>query len=87
MIWKEDRSRIRVVQMDSLIGWVLGVLNAPIRELCGVTKKMMKGLIKVFSDGSAILNEWGTIGFLNGYIRRCEGGRLVGRPQNKEEVD
>ena len=46
MIWKEnERSRIRAVQMDNLRG-LLGirrmdkVLNAWIRELCGVTKAM-----------------------------------------------
>ena len=42
-IWKEERSRIRVVQMDNLRGLVGirrmdKVPNARIRELCGVTK-------------------------------------------------
>ena len=44
MIWREkERSRIRAVQMDNLRG-LLGirrmdkVLNARIRQLCGVTK-------------------------------------------------
>ena len=52
MIWKKERSRIRTVQMDNLRS-LLGirkmdkVLNAQIRELCGV----MKGLMKVFFDG------------------------------------
>ena len=44
MIWREkERSRIRAVQMDNLRS-VLGIRrmdkvpNAPIRQLCGVTK-------------------------------------------------
>ena len=43
MLWKEERSRVRAVQMDSLRGF-LGirrmdrVLNAQIRELCEVKK-------------------------------------------------
>ena len=43
MIWKEERSRIRDVQMENL-RCVLGIRrmnkvpNARIRELCGVTK-------------------------------------------------
>ena len=43
MLWKEERSRIRAVQMDNLRG-LLGtrrmdrVPNARIRKLCGVTK-------------------------------------------------
>ena len=53
-IWKEG-SRIRNVHMDNLRG-LLGIKrmdkfsNARIRELCGVTK----GLMKVFCDGSAM---------------------------------
>ena len=45
MLWKDERSRIRVIHMDKLRG-LLGirrmdkVLNAPIRELC----KMMNGV-------------------------------------------
>ena len=43
MVWKEERSWIRAVQMDNLRG-LLGIRrmdrvpNARIRELCGVTK-------------------------------------------------
>ena len=46
MVWKEkERSRIRAVEMDNLIG-LLGIRrmdrvpNALIRELCGVTKRL-----------------------------------------------
>ena len=55
-IWKEkERSRIIAVQTDKL-RCLLGIRrmdkvpNPPIRELCGLTK----GLMKVFSDGMAI---------------------------------
>ena len=70
---ERKKSRIRDVQMDKLRG-LLGikrmdrVLNAQIREMCGVMKGWMKGLTEVFSDGSAILKEWRRIGLLNGYI-------------------
>ena len=43
MLWKEERSRIRAAQIDNLRG-LLGirrmdrVLNAQIKELCGVMK-------------------------------------------------
>ena len=65
-LWKEKRrSRIRDVQMDNLKG-LLGikridrVTNARIRELC----KVMKGLMKVFSDGLVIWRGWRLIGLL-----------------------
>ena len=54
-----ERSRIRAVQMNNLRG-LLGITridkvsNAWIRELC----KVMKGLIKVFSGGSAKWRKW-----------------------------
>ena len=63
MIWKEERSRIRDVQMDDLIG-LLGirrmdkVLNAWIRQLCRV--------MKVFSNGSAMWRGWRMTGLLRG---------------------
>ena len=43
MIWREERSRISAVQMDNLRGllgiWRMDkVLNARIRQLCGMTK-------------------------------------------------
>ena len=66
MLWKEkERSRIKAVQMDNLRG-LLGIrrmgrlLNAQIRELCRVTK----GLMKVFSGGSAMGRKWRMIGVL-----------------------
>ena len=55
MIWREERSRIRAVQTDKLRG-LLGIRrmdevpNAQIRQLCRVTKRLMK----VFSDGLAM---------------------------------
>ena len=60
-------SRIRAVKMDNLRG-LLGirrmykVLNAQIRELLGVTKRLRK----VFSDGSAMWRERKMTGFLRG---------------------
>ena len=40
----------------------------------------VKGLTKVFSDGSAILKEWGIIGLLKRYMwEECVGSRLVGQ--------
>ena len=65
MIWREnERFRIRVVQMDNLRG-LLGirrmdiVLNARIRQLCGVTKGVKEKIceMKLFSDGSAMWKE------------------------------
>ena len=64
MIWREkDRSRIRDVQMDNLRG-LLGIRrmnkvpNSWIRQLCGV--------MKVFSDGSAMWKERRMTGLLKG---------------------
>ena len=65
MLWKEEISRISVVRMVNLRG-LLGIMrmngvpNGRIRQLCGVTK----GLIKVFYDGSAVWREWRRIGLL-----------------------
>ena len=48
MLWKEERSRVRAVQMDNLRG-LLGIRridrvpNARIRDLCGVKKGLDKG--------------------------------------------
>ena len=56
VIWREEGSRIRVVQMDNFKG-LLGIRrmdkvpNAQIRGLCRVTKGRMKGFITVFSGG------------------------------------
>ena len=52
---EKERSRITAVQMDKVRG-LLGIkrvnksLNARIRELCGVAKRLMK----VFSNSSAM---------------------------------
>ena len=57
MIWKEERTGIRVVQMDNLNG-VLDIRrmntvpNSQMRELC--KKKSDERFMKVFSDGSAM---------------------------------
>ena len=57
MIWREkERSRIRAVHMYNLRGLLAirrmdKVLNARIRQLCGVAKGVNE-LMKVFSDGS-----------------------------------
>ena len=66
IIWKEkERSRIKAIQMDNLNG-LLGIRrmdkvpNAWIREVCGVTK----GLMKVFSGSSAMWRKWRIIGLL-----------------------
>ena len=53
MIWREERPRIRAVQMDNLRGlWVLG--------------DWMIRCMKVFSDGTVLLKEWGMIAMLKG---------------------
>ena len=45
------------------------VPNARIRQFCGVTKGITKGLIKVLSDGSAMWKEWRTTGMLRGAMQ------------------
>ena len=47
------------------------IANKQAREL----SKVMKGLMKVFSDGLAVWKEWRTIGLL----RDCAVSHLVGR--------
>ena len=68
MIGREkESSGIMVVHMGSLRG-LLGIRrmdrmpNLQIREVNGVTKGVVKGLTKVFSDCSVILKEWRIIG-------------------------
>ena len=60
IIWKEmQRSRIRAGQMDNIRS-LLGIRrvnkdqNTRIMELCGVTKRIVKGLMKVSSGCSAM---------------------------------
>ena len=56
LLWKE-RSRIRAILMDNLRGLLgIRVLNARIRDLCGVTK--------VCSGGSAMWRGWRLIRLL-----------------------
>ena len=82
MIWREkERSRIRVVQMDSLRS-LLGirrmdkVTNTRINQLCGVTK--------VLSNGSSMWREWRVTGFAKRvYVAECAGCRSVGRPRKR----
>ena len=62
MILRKERSRIRALQRENLRGLV-GIRrtdklqNLRIRELCGVTRELMKGLRRVFSGGSAMWRE------------------------------
>ena len=82
IIWREkERSRIRDVQMDNLRG-LLGiiridkVLNAWIRQLCGVTKgvdkKMEGGVLQWFSHVERMENNR----IANGvYVRECACSR------------
>ena len=72
MLWKEnERSRIRAVQMDNLRG-LLGirrmdrVLNAQIRDLCGVKK----GLDERINEG---MLQW------FGHVERMENDRTAKR--------
>ena len=59
MLWKNERSKIRTVQMDNFRGF-LGtgkmdrVPNTLIKELCEETK----GLMGVFSGGLAMWRGW-----------------------------
>ena len=82
MLWKEERSRIRAEQMDNLRG-LLGirrmdrVLNARIRELCGV----MKGVDKRIGEG--VLWWFGHVEKMEKdriTKRECAGSYSVGRP-------
>ena len=88
MLWKEERSRIKAVQMDNLRG-LLGirrmdtVLNARIRELCGVKKWVDERLMKAFSGGSAMRRKWRMIGSPRVYVGDCAGSRSVGRPRKR----
>ena len=85
VVWREkEMPRIRAVQMDNLrvlldIRRMYRVANARIREICGVMKGWVKGLMKVFSDGSTLLRELKMIVLL----KDCVGSSLVGRLWNK----
>ena len=81
MLWKEERSRIRVVQMDNLRG-LLGIRrmdrvpNARIRELCvvkkGLDERIDECVLRCF-----------------GHVERMErvriAKRIYGMVQNKSE--
>ena len=54
--------------------WIVTI--AQIRELCRVMKGWFKGLMKVISDGLAIMKEWGMMVLLS--ERVYVGSRLVG---------
>ena len=72
MIWEEkERSRVKAVQIETLrrllgIRRMDKVLNARIRELCGVTK----GVDEMTDEG---VLRW------FGYVERMENGRIVKR--------
>ena len=69
MLWKEERSRIRAVQMDNLRG-LLGirrmdrVQNARIRELC----RVKKGLDERIDEG---------VFWQFGHVERMENDRIA----------
>ena len=89
MIWKEEeRSRIRVVQMDkitSLLGIrrMDGVPNARIRELSGMAKgvdeRIEGGVLHWFSHEERMEN--------NRIGKRLYVGEFTARQPRKEEVD
>ena len=66
---EKERSITRTVNMDNLRG-LMGLKrmdrgpNVRKSELCGVTKGVGEKIDESVPDGSAILKEWGMIGFL-----------------------
>ena len=63
MLRKEkERSKISTVQIDRGVLCIRRMDR--IKELCGMTKRFTKGLMKVFSGGSAIWRGWRMIGLL-----------------------
>ena len=93
MIWKEEeRSRIRVVQMDKIrsllgIGRMDRVPNARIREFCGVAKgvdeRIEEDVRRWFSHVERMKND---ITAKRVYVGECTGSCSAGQSQ-KEEVD
>ena len=93
MLWNEkERSIIRAVQMDNLRGLLgirrmNGVLNARIRELCGMTKRV-KNMIDEF-----VLKWFGHVDRMENvendripkriYTGECAGSHSVGRPRKR----
>ena len=90
MLWKEkERSRIRVVQMDSLrkllgIRRMDRVHNARIRELCGVTKGVDERIdeIVLWWFGHMKRMENNRIA-KRVYVGKFAGSRSVSRPRKK----
>ena len=81
MLGKEkERSRVRAVQMNNLKG-LLGIRrmdkfpNSWIKELCVVTKRLMK----VFSDVERMKNDR----IKRVYVWECTGCCSVGRPRKR----
>ena len=87
MLWKEEKSMIRAVQMDNLRGLVgisrLDVPNAQIKQLCRVTKgveeKIDEGVLRWFSH----MERWRRKGLLRAYVGECAGSHSVGRLQKR----
>ena len=77
MLWKEERSRVRAVQMDRMDR----VLNAWIRELC----RAMKGLGEKLDEGNLQRIERDRIA-KRIYIGECAGSCSVGR-KHKRWID
>ena len=79
ILWKQERFRIRVVQRDNLRG-LLGIRmmdrapNARMRELCGVTKRLVEmideGFLRWFGHVERMEND--RIG-KNFYVGECDG--------------
>ena len=89
MLWKEERSSIRAVHMDNLRGlfgiWRMNrVLNARVRELCGVTKgvdeRVDEGVLRWFGYEERM--ERDRIG-KRVYVVKCAGSRSVSRPRKR----
>ena len=82
MLWKEkERSRIRMVQMDNLKGF-LGirrmdrVTNVLIRELCRVTKEADEMIDESASQWFGLLERIENARFARRvYVRECAGSR------------
>ena len=86
---KEERSRIKAIQMDNLRG-LLGIrrmdklLNAQIRHLCEVTKgvdeKIDEGVLRWSGHVERMENDRIA---KRVYVGECAGSRSVGRPRKR----
>ena len=89
MIWREERFRIRAIQMDNLKGLVSITRmnkfpNARIKQLCGVTKavaeKIDEGVLLWFDHEERMENDR----IANRvYVGECAGSCSVGRPRKR----